>query len=69
MFIDSHAHLENKRFDADRAEVFARARDAGIETILAIGNGDGPGTGTLDCATKLAQQYEWVYATSGDPSS
>ncbi len=65
MFIDSHAHLENKRFDADRAEVFARARDAGIETILAIGNGDGPGTGTLDCATKLAQQYEWVYATVG----
>ena len=26
--------------------------------MLAIGNGDGPGTGTLDCAIKLAQQYD-----------
>ena len=65
MYIDSHCHLENKRFDSDRAEVFARAQAAGIEALLAIGNGDGPGTGTLDCAIKLAQQYDWVYATVG----
>jgi TatD DNase family protein len=65
MFTDSHCHLENKRFDEDRAEVFARAKDAGVTTMLAIGNGDGPGTGTLDCAVKLAQQHEGVYATVG----
>ena len=65
MYIDSHCHLENKRFDGDRAEVFARAKAAGVETLLAIGNGDGPGTGTLDCAIKLSQQYDWVYATVG----
>ena len=65
MYIDSHCHLENKRFDSDRAEVFARAKAAGVETLLAIGNGDGPGTGTLDCAIQLAQQYDWVYATVG----
>lgn len=65
MFVDSHAHLEHKRFDADRAEVFARARKAGIEAILAIGNGDGPGTDTLDCAIEFARQFEWVYATVG----
>jgi len=65
MFIDSHAHLENKCFDGDRAEVFARAREAGIKAILAIGNGDGPGTDTLDCAVKLSRRYEWVYATVG----
>ncbi|MDR3746575.1 MAG: TatD family hydrolase [Acidobacteriota bacterium] len=65
MYTDSHAHLDGKRFDADRAEVFARAKEAGVTTILAIGNGDGPGTGTLDCAIKLAQQYDWVYATVG----
>ncbi len=57
MFTDSHCHLENKRFDADRADVFARAQAAGVTTMLAIGNGDGPGTGTLDCAIKLAQQH------------
>ena len=63
--IDSHAHLEHKRFDVDRPEVLARAQEAGIEAILAIGNGDGPGTGTLDCAVELSRQYEWVYATVG----
>jgi len=65
MFTDSHCHLENKRFDPDRAEVFARAREAGVTTMLAIGNGDGPGTGTLDCAIELAHQQDGVYATVG----
>jgi TatD DNase family protein len=65
MFTDSHAHLDGKRFDADRDEVLARAKAAGVTTILTIGNGDGPGTGTLDCAIKLAQQHEGVYATVG----
>jgi len=65
MYIDSHCHLDNKRFDSDRAQVFARARAAGVETLLAIGNGDGPGTGTLDCAVKFSRQYDWVYATAG----
>ena len=63
MFIDSHAHLDGPRFDPDRAEVISRARAAGVSTILAIGIGDGPGT--LDCAVKLAAQYEFVYATVG----
>jgi TatD DNase family protein len=65
MYTDSHCHPENKRFDSDRPDVFARAKSAGITTMLAIGNGDGPGTGTFDCAIKLAEQYEGVYATVG----
>jgi len=32
--IDSHAHLDMADFDADRAEVLARARAAGVRTIL-----------------------------------
>lgn len=65
MYTDSHCHPENKRFDADRPDIFARAKAAGVTTMLAIGNGDGPGTGTLDCAIKLADQYDGVYATVG----
>jgi TatD DNase family protein len=65
MYTDSHAHLDGKRYDPDRAEVLGRAQAAGVTTILAIGNGDGPGTGTLDCAIKLARNYDWVYATVG----
>jgi TatD DNase family protein len=65
MYTDSHAHLDGKRFDQDRAEVIARAKLTGVSTLLAIGNGDGPGTGTLDCAIQLAEEYDWIYATVG----
>ncbi len=63
MFVDSHCHLDGSRFDADREQVIARARDAGITNILAVGTGDGPGT--LDCAVKITEQHEFVYATVG----
>jgi TatD DNase family protein len=63
MFVDSHAHLEGERFDTDREQVVARARDAGIEAIVAIGSGTGPGT--LDCSIRLADSYELMYATIG----
>jgi len=63
VFVDSHAHLEGPRFDPDRDEVIARARENGIRTILAIGTGDGPGT--LDCAVKIADKYDFIYATVG----
>jgi len=36
-FIDSHAHLADPAFDADRAAVIARARDAGAAGIVCIG--------------------------------
>ena len=63
MFIDSHCHLDGPRFDSDREQVIARAREAGITHILAVGTGDGPGT--LDCAVKIAEEHEFVYATVG----
>lgn len=63
MLVDSHCHLDGPRFDSDRDQVIARAHEAGITNLLVVGTGDGPGT--LDCAVKLAQQYEMVYATVG----
>ncbi|HZR27280.1 MAG TPA: TatD family hydrolase [Terriglobales bacterium] len=63
MYIDSHAHLEMPQFDADREAMLARARAAGVGTILAIGSGTGPGS--LDCAIKLADQYDFLYASIG----
>ena len=35
--IDSHAHVHDKRFDDDRADVFARAREAGIDAVVNVG--------------------------------
>ncbi|HWZ81333.1 MAG TPA: TatD family hydrolase [Terriglobales bacterium] len=55
MFIDSHAHLEGKRYDDDRDEVLSHAKHVGIDAYLAIGNGDGPDT--ADCGIRLAEQY------------
>src|SRR5579862_4816342 len=63
IFVDSHAHLEMEQFNADREQVIARAREAGIETIVAIGSGTGPGS--LDCGIQLAERHDFIYATIG----
>jgi TatD DNase family protein len=63
MFVDSHAHLEGEQFASDREEVIARAREAGMQAMVAIGNGDGPAQ--VDCGIKLAERYDFIYATLG----
>jgi TatD DNase family protein len=63
MLVDSHAHLDGKQFDADREAVIARARAAGVQAIVAIGNGDGPEQ--ADCGIRLAEKYDFIYATVG----
>ena len=63
MIIDSHCHLDDAAFDEDRDEVVARARAAGVDLMLAIGTGEGPPD--LECAIRLAEQHEVVYATVG----
>ena len=35
--VDTHAHLAEKVFDTDRAEVVARARQAGVEGVVSVG--------------------------------
>jgi TatD DNase family protein len=63
MFVDSHAHLDGKQFDSDREQVIARARAAGVQTMVAIGNGEGPAE--VDCGIRLAEKYNFIYATLG----
>jgi TatD DNase family protein len=63
MFVDSHAHLDGSQFDSDREQVIARARQAGVQAIVAIGNGDGPAQ--VDCGIRLAEKYDFLYATLG----
>ena len=55
MLIDSHCHLDGPKFDTDREAVLERARQAGVEAVVAIGNGSGPAE--VDCAIKLAKQF------------
>jgi TatD DNase family protein len=52
-----------EQFNADREQVLARAREVGVEAIVAIGSGTGPGS--LDCGIRLAEQHDFLYATIG----
>ncbi|MGP8247503.1 MAG: TatD family hydrolase [Bryobacteraceae bacterium] len=61
--VDSHCHLDDAQFDADREEAIARARAAGVTTMLAIGTGNGPPD--LGAGVRLAERYEGFYASVG----
>jgi len=61
--VDSHCHLDDEKFDADREAVIDRARAAGVERMLAIGTGDGPPD--LEAGIRLAERYDCVRATIG----
>ena len=53
-FLDSHAHLDQQEFDADRAAVIARARAAGVEEIVC------PAVSALsaEAVVRLAEEHE-----------
>ncbi len=56
MLIDSHCHLDDDQFNADREAAIERARSAGVELMMAIG-----GAG----AVALAERYPFFYAAVG----
>lgn len=61
--IDSHCHLDDEQFAADREATIERARSAGVERMMAIGTGDGPPD--LEAGIRLADQHAFIYATVG----
>jgi TatD DNase family protein len=61
MIFDSHAHLDDERFDKDRDQIIARAKENGIEYIL----NPGADLNTSIRAVNLAQKYKNVYAAVG----
>jgi TatD DNase family protein len=61
MLFDSHAHVDGPEFDADRDEVLARARAAGVQRIVVIGAvGD---VASAERAVALAERDPDVWAT------
>jgi TatD DNase family protein len=63
MYVDSHAHLDGKQFVTDREQAIDRAQRAGVQAMVAIGNGDGPAD--VGCGIQLAEKYDFIYATLG----
>ncbi|MBX0327900.1 TatD family hydrolase [Oscillochloris sp. ZM17-4] len=59
--IDTHAHVASGQFDADRAEVLARAAEAGVARIIEIGY-DLPSS---RAALALAEAHPQIYAVVG----
>lgn len=63
MLIDSHAHIQGKEYAGEAEAVIARAREAGVEMIVAVG-----GAGDMSSnseAVRLAHAFANVYATVG----
>lgn len=61
MLIDTHAHLDQEEFDADRAEVIERAIASGVEAMIAIG----VTADSSQAVVKLAAQQPKIYAAVG----
>ena len=61
VWVDTHAHLDDGCFDADRETVLERARESGLTAIVTIGV-DLPSS---RAAVSLAERYETVYAAVG----
>jgi len=55
---DSHCHLDDRQFDADREAVIGRALSAGVELILAIGSDP-------EVAIRLVSTHDAIYAAVG----
>jgi len=61
-FIDSHAHLADPAFDADRGLVVERARSAGALAVVCIGES----LTAAERAAELAAEHRgFIYATAG----
>ena len=60
-FVDTHAHLYDERYDDDRAEMIARAAEAGVTQIISMGD-------TMAASAQVvadAEQYPTLYAAVG----
>lgn len=60
---DTHAHLDAKRFSEDFDDVLARAREAGVQQIVAIGASRGFESNLSTLA--IAEAHDWIWASVG----
>ncbi len=61
MLYDTHAHLNNPLYDNDRDEVIKKIRESGVELV----NNIGACMKTSFESIKLAEKYDFIYATCG----
>lgn len=61
MLFDTHAHLDDSRFDEDRDKVIGQCKDEGLELIL----NPGCDLRTSLKSIALAKKYDFIYAAVG----
>ncbi|NLX62749.1 MAG: TatD family hydrolase [Tissierellia bacterium] len=61
MLIDSHAHLDDRRFDKDRDEIIKSLEEAGVELVI----NPGADVSSSIKAVALAEKYPNIYAAVG----
>lgn len=61
MLFDTHTHIDQEEFDANRSEVLDRARDAGVFQIIAVGCTAAASRKCLE----IADEFDGVYAAVG----
>ena len=60
-FFDSHAHLDDEKFDEDREEIIEKIHNDGISKFISAGY-------SLEASKKaieLSKKYEFIYSTCG----
>jgi TatD DNase family protein len=61
MIVDTHIHLDDKRYDEDLDAVLNRAREGGVERFII----PGADLSTLEKAVEIAERYDDVYFAIG----
>ena len=59
MFIDSHAHLDDSKFDLDREEIIQKIKASGIDKVISAGYSI---EGSKK-AIELSKKYDFIYVT------
>lgn len=60
-FFDSHAHLDDERFDGDRDQVIANLKSEGVNWFINVGESPRTSIASVELATK----YDFIYAAVG----
>lgn len=61
ILFDSHAHLDDRRFDKDRDNVIEKAKSSGVGRIINVGADLASSSSTVS----LSQKHDFIYAAVG----
>lgn len=61
MFVDTHMHVADAKFEADRDAVLTQAKAAGVTTMIEIAESPE----TWEAAVRLAETHPFIYASLG----